>query len=79
MNEYLLVLANSPLQISLKTIAKESRIPDAVLQRLAEWHIHGDRDTDVVYSDFHIVFANLLFRYPTVRIWETGEEVFFEL
>lgn len=79
LHDYLILLKDSPLQVSLKTISYESKIPEAVLERLANWHKEGQGNVPVETRDFHIVFANLLFRYPTVKIWGHRNGYLFEI
>lgn len=77
---YLDVLADSPLHVNLTRISVDTDIPVAVLQRLRDCRQQvPSQDSEVTATDFHILFANLLFRYPTVKIWEENQDFIFEV
>jgi len=77
---YLTILQQAPIQASLRVISHDARIPEHILELLAQAHLRAEQLKDIAPEDFHIVFSNIMFRYPTVKIWETkGGEVFFEL
>lgn len=76
---YLVLLEQSPLRVDIQAVAWESRIPEAALNWLAAYHLRNEEGHPALYKEFRIVFANLLFRYPTIKIWEHRGEVFFEI
>lgn len=76
---YLNILHEAPIKASLRMISHDTRIPEHILELLAQAHLHADQLKGIAPEDFHIVFSNIMFRYPTVKIWETKEgELFFE-
>ena len=81
LNQYLSALKDSPLHVSLKELSVDTMIPESVFQRLA--YISKDKtfvDDEITPTDYHILFANLLFRYPTVKIWEQNDKkIYFEM
>ena len=80
LERYLATLENSSLQVRLKALAYDSSIPESIFVRLAEMHKNMEDAPNITVEDFHILFANILFRYPTVKIWQdTDGSFFFEL
>ncbi|MEO6758928.1 MAG: hypothetical protein ABIO24_05695 [Saprospiraceae bacterium] len=80
LEQYLLALQNSPLQVELKTLSWESQIPEGVFQRLTGLHRHPADAANIKAEDFHILFSNIMFRYPTVKLWlQPDGDVFIEL
>lgn len=80
LERYLDVLANSPLQVSLRALAYNSQIPESIFRRLANLHRNPADAANIEVHDYHVVFSNVLFRYPTVKMWLLDDgEVFFEL
>jgi Mn-dependent DtxR family transcriptional regulator len=77
---YLLALEQSPLQVSVGALSFDSRIPESVFRRLVRLYRHPDEAPEVCAHDFHILFANIMFRYPTVRIWQDASgAIIFEM
>lgn len=80
LERYILALQDSPLELRLKALAYDLRIPEAIIQRLMKLHRDPDDAPNIRAEDFHILFSNIMFRYPTVKIWiDDIGEVFFEL
>lgn len=73
LERYLTALANSPMQVSLAALAYDTRIPEAVFHRLLQLRSNPEDAVYIQPEDFHILFSNILFRYPTVRIWQELE------
>ena len=73
LEQYLAALQESPLQVGLTTLAYDTRIPAPVFQRLMNLRLNPDDAPNINAEDFHILFSNLLFRYPTLKIWETQD------
>jgi hypothetical protein len=72
-------LAEPPLEQHLDTVSHVSAIPKDILQRLVDLQYQPDDAVHVKAQDFHVVFANILFHYPTVRMYgdvEKGEFIF---
>lgn len=79
LNRYLEALETSPLGVRLHTLSHDTQIPEAVFQRLLAANAQADNDEEITTADYHILFSNLMFRFPTVRIWEDrAGEWFFE-
>jgi hypothetical protein len=77
--QFLATLQESPLQVSLHRLSYDSGIPEPILQRLAELHMHPEDEIHIQLEDFYIVFANIQFRYPTVKMYEDRDgQVFFK-
>lgn len=76
---YIAHLAAAPLEVPLKRLSYDTQIPEAVFRRLMALHHCPEDAPNLRAADFHILFANVMFRYPTVKIWE-GEDghIFFE-
>lgn len=73
-------LQSSPLQVELKALSYDSQIPEAIFYRLQDLHRQPEDGPNITAADFHILFANILFRYPTVRIYEQKDgSIFFEM
>ena len=80
LEQYLQVLANSPLQVPLRALAFNSQIPESVFRRLMDLHRNPADAANIDARDYHILFSNIMFRYPTVKMWlQDDGEVFFEM
>ena len=80
LRRYLDAMAHSPLQVDTARLAHESKIPLPVFERLANLQENPEDAAHITAEDFHIVFKNVLFRYPTVRIWaDTHGDIYIEL
>lgn len=80
LSRYLTALKESPLQVNVGALAFETRIPEAIFQRLANLGQNPGDASNIATEDFHILFSNLLFRYPTVKIWQQNDGgLFIEL
>lgn len=80
LERYLEVLQNSPLEVRLRALAYDTRIPESVFQRLMNLHRNPEDAPYIEASDYHILFSNIQFRFPTVRIWQDNEgNIVFEL
>jgi hypothetical protein len=80
LERYLSALQTSALQVSLAVLAYDAHIPASIFLRLVRLQ-HNPEDAPYIEAeDFHILFSNILFRYPTVKIWlQNDGEVFIEL
>ncbi|MCC6412984.1 MAG: hypothetical protein IT270_15065 [Saprospiraceae bacterium] len=73
-------LEHSPLQTTLKALSYDTGIPESIFRRLAGLHRAQKPDPEVKAQDFYILFANILFRFPTVRIFRYNNgSIFFKL
>lgn len=80
LEQYLAALEQSPMQVRLKALAYDSQIPESVFQRLVLLHRNPEDALNINAEDFHILFSNILFRYPTVRMWLLDDgSVFIEM
>jgi hypothetical protein len=77
---YLQTLIDSPLEVRLRALAFDTRIPESVFHRLMNLHRNPEDAPHIEAEDFHILFSNIQFRFPTVKLWldDTGE-VFIEM
>jgi len=77
---YITRLQESPLELRLKALAYDSGIPQSIFERLMALYRNPDDAPNIRAEDFHILFANIMFRFPTVKMWvQEDEEVFFEM
>ena len=76
----LYTIGHSPLQTTLKALSYDTAIPESIFHRLAGLHRKTKPDQEVTPQDFHILFANILFRFPTIRIFRnTDGSIYFKL
>jgi hypothetical protein len=77
---YITTLQESPLELRLKGLAYDTRIPESVFQRLMGLYRNPADASNIRPEDYYIVFANIMYRFPTVKMWLTDEdEVVFEM
>ncbi len=73
-------LESSPLQVPLKSLSFDTQIPESIFQRLQNLHHNPADAPNINAQDYHILFSNILFRYPTVRIFELPDgSIFFKM
>ncbi len=77
---YITTLQESPLELRIKGLAYDTGIPESIFNRLMSLY-HNPADAPNIHAaDFHILFTNIMFRFPTVKMWQTKEgEIFFEM
>lgn len=76
----LLTLEDCPLQVHLRALSYDAQIPESIFQRLQNLHRRPEDALHITAQDYHILFANILFRYPTVRLYEQEDgSIFFEM
>ncbi|MDX1909991.1 MAG: hypothetical protein SFV22_00830 [Saprospiraceae bacterium] len=75
---YITTLQESPLELRLKGLAYDTQIPEAIFQRLMHLYRNPDDAPNIRAEDFYVVFANIMYRFPTVKMWlaDDGEIVF---
>lgn len=75
---YITTLQESPLELRLKALAYDSGIQESIFQRLMGLYRNPEDAPNIQAEDFHIVFRNILFRFPTVKMWlaDSGEVIF---
>jgi hypothetical protein len=75
---YITTLQESPLELRLKGLAYDTGIPESIFLRLMGLYRHPEDALNIHAADFHILFSNILFRFPTVKMWlmDDGEVVF---
>ena len=77
---YVQVLEHSPLAVNLKALSYNADIPECIFRRLMDLHRRPSDACNIEASDFHIVFSNIMFRYPTVKMYEEADgNIFFEM
>ena len=80
LDQLLHALEESPMQVRVKALSFDSGISEAIFERLRTLHRHPEDARNIHAQDFHIVFSNVLFRYPTVKLYEQADgEVFFSM
>ncbi len=77
LEQLLITLETCPLQVQLRALSYDSHIPEAIFIRLAHLHQYPEDAANIHAQDFHIVFSNILFRYPTVKIFEQADGSLF--
>jgi hypothetical protein len=79
LEQLLHLLQHSPLQATVKMLSYDTGIPESVFRRLTALHRNRRPDPEVSAQDYHILFANILFRFPTLRMFKTTDgKVFFK-
>ncbi len=77
---YITTLQESPLELRLKGLAYDTDIQESIFRRLMNLYRNPDDAPNINAEDFHILFANIMFRFPTVKMWLTDDgEVVFEM
>ena len=77
---YLQTLQTCPLQVQLKALSWDTQIPEAIFHRLLNLHRNPSDAPNINAEDFHILFSNIMFRFPTVRLWlQDDGEIFIEM
>jgi hypothetical protein len=77
---YLQVLQKSALQVTLQRLSYDCGIPESILRRLASLHRLPEDDEQIRLEDYYVVFANIQFRYPTVKMFEKPDgQIFFKI
>jgi len=80
LDQLIQVLEACPLQVRLKALSYDSQIPESIFRRLQQLHLNPADAGNITAKDYHIVFANILFRYPTVQLYELPDgAVFFKM
>ena len=80
LERYLQALQESPLQVQLKALSWESQIPENIFQRLMDLQRNPADAPNINAEDFHILFSNIMFRFPTVKLWlQDDGELFIEM
>lgn len=77
---YVRQLSSSNLHISLQVLAHNSNIPQTVFTRMIYLNDNPADAAQIRTGDYHIVFSNIMFHYPTIKIWMQDDgSVFFEM
>jgi hypothetical protein len=77
---YLQTLIDSPLEVRLRALAYDTRIPESVFHRLMNLHRNPEDAVNIDAADFHVLFMNIQFRFPTVKLWlDEAGAVFIEM
>lgn len=70
-------LNESPLQVPLHALSYHTQIPEPIFQRLKNLHQQPEDAPNIRPEDYHILFSNILFRYPTVRMFQLRDQQIF--
>ena len=75
---YITTLQESPLELRLKGLVYDTGIPASIFLRLMGLYRNFEDAPNINAEDFHILFANIMVRFPTVKMWlmEDGVVVF---
>lgn len=66
--------------LDMRTLCYNARIPIHVLERLTLGSDDAGEADCISPEDYHTVFAHIMFRYPTLKIWDLGSgERFFSV
>ncbi len=77
---YITTLQESPLELRLKALAYDTCIQESIFYRLMGLYRHPEDASNIQAEDFHILFSNIMFRFPTVKMWRTDDgEIVFEM
>ena len=77
---YVTTLQESALELRIKGLAYDSQIQESIFHRLMNLHRHPEDAPNLHVEDYHIIFANIMFRFPTVKMWRMDDgEVVFEM
>ncbi len=80
LEKYLQALQESPLQLQLKTLSWESQIPENIFRRLMDLQHNPADAANIRAEDFHVLFSNIMFRFPTVKLWlQDDGQLFIEM
>ncbi len=66
---YITTLQESPLELRLKGLAYDTYIQESIFHRLMNLYRNPEDAPNINAEDFHILFANIMFRFPTVKLW----------
>jgi len=77
---YLVTLEELPEPMTLKALSYDTQIPESIFLRLAHLYLDPEDARNILPEDFHILFANIMFRYQTIKMWEMEDGgVHFEI
>lgn len=80
LDQVLACLETSPLQVPLKTLSYDTGIPETIFHRLQYLHLHPETPPAVAPQDYHILFAQIFFHYPTLKLFELEDgSLYFKL
>ena len=80
LDQLMQALQSSPLQLQPKALCYDAHIPELVFRRLQDHHRQPEQPPGIQAEDFHILFANILFRFPTVRLYQRPDgRIFFKM
>jgi len=80
LERYLNMLHDAPYHLSLKSLAHDTHIKESIFQQLIQIQHLKDLDTEVTPEDFHIVFSNICYLHPTIKMWQRSDgTIFFEM
>ncbi len=77
LNLYLDTIAQPPLSVTLRALSYDSDIPESIFKRLMNLNENLEDAPNIEAEDYHILFSNVMFRFPTVKIWMTPSGGYF--
>lgn len=73
-------LEKSPLHVNTHHLGAELHLQTEIIDLLRIYHQRPGSYPQIKANDFRILFANILFRFPTVKIWKDPKgRVFLEI
>jgi hypothetical protein len=80
LERYLNILYEAPFYTSLKTLAHDTHIKESIFQQLIQIQDFEHAGSEVTPEDFHIVFSNISYLHPTLKMWKNSDgTIFFEM
>jgi hypothetical protein len=77
LDQILVLLANSELRITLKSLAYDTEISERTFEILRNLNETPELMQEFSPLDIHVVLSSVLFRFPTLKIWEEENKTFF--
>jgi hypothetical protein len=74
LNQVMTTLADSDLKVTLKHLAYDTEISERSLELLRNLKNTPELASEFKAGEFHVVLISILFRYPTLKIWQYHED-----
>lgn len=79
-DQLMLTLEASPMAVKSRALAYDTQIEERIFFRLRNLHRNPSDAPNIEPNDYRVVFSNVLFRYPTVRMWQMDNGgIYFEM
>lgn len=80
LRRYLDALQAPPFNIPLSTLSVDARIDQSIFQRLLLIEQNPEDAQNIRPEDYHILFSNITFLHPTLKMWRDSDgSIFFEM